>query len=376
MALENLSGPARAASLEKPERIPGLDALRGLFLVLMTVTHLPTRFSTYSHDAFGFVSAAEGFVFLSAFLVAHIYTPRLRQQGPAPVQKALWRRALFIYGAHLALLYVAFLLASFFSDRPAIYNVLSFFIDEPGRALVAAPLLVYEPPLFDILPLYAVFLALTPLVLEVMVRRGARFVLLPSALLWGLAQLGARAHGHALALAVFGEMPEYVFGAFDLLGWQLLWCLGLFLGVSKGTRASLAGALPRGLLPAAIATCLFFLGLRYAERLWGMSVDAPALLDKWRLAPLRLVNLGAWLIVLAQIGPKFGGALLARALARLGRESLAVFCAHVLLALGAFLLIDDADVGFELWQEFVVVPVGFLLLYGVALHRTAIRKIA
>ena len=42
-----------------------LDALRGLLLVLMTITHLPTRYSVYSSQIFGFVSAAEGFVFLS-----------------------------------------------------------------------------------------------------------------------------------------------------------------------------------------------------------------------------------------------------------------------------------------------------------------------
>lgn len=43
-----------------------LDALRGLMLVLMTLTHLPTRLSSPLGQPFGFVSAAEGFVLLSA----------------------------------------------------------------------------------------------------------------------------------------------------------------------------------------------------------------------------------------------------------------------------------------------------------------------
>ena len=55
------------------EHRPELDALRGLFLVWMTLTHLPTRFSDFVNQPIGFVSAAEGFVFISALLVGRIY---------------------------------------------------------------------------------------------------------------------------------------------------------------------------------------------------------------------------------------------------------------------------------------------------------------
>jgi len=55
------------------ERQTELDWLRGLMLVLMTVTHLPTWFSAHLGQPFGFVSAAEGFVFLSAYLVGSVY---------------------------------------------------------------------------------------------------------------------------------------------------------------------------------------------------------------------------------------------------------------------------------------------------------------
>jgi hypothetical protein len=43
-----------------------IDAARGLMLVWMTFTHLPTLLSTYFNQPFGFVSGAEGFIFLSA----------------------------------------------------------------------------------------------------------------------------------------------------------------------------------------------------------------------------------------------------------------------------------------------------------------------
>jgi hypothetical protein len=43
-----------------------LDAARGVMLLWMTLTHLPTLISTYANQPFGFVSGAEGFIFLSA----------------------------------------------------------------------------------------------------------------------------------------------------------------------------------------------------------------------------------------------------------------------------------------------------------------------
>ena len=62
-------------------RRPELDALRGLMLVLMTVTHVPTDYSVWLSQPFGYVSSAEGFVFLSAYLVGMVYTRISRSDG-------------------------------------------------------------------------------------------------------------------------------------------------------------------------------------------------------------------------------------------------------------------------------------------------------
>src|SRR5277367_5072949 len=72
----------------KLPRMPELDALRGLFLVWMTLTHLPTHFSDLVNQPFGFISSAEGFVFLSALLVARLY---IRQDAEVrrPLDRAI-----------------------------------------------------------------------------------------------------------------------------------------------------------------------------------------------------------------------------------------------------------------------------------------------
>ena len=70
-----------------------IDALRGLMLVLMTVTHLPTRLSDPLGQPFGFVSAAEGFVLLSAYMAARVYAGIALKQGIGAMRQAFWRRA-------------------------------------------------------------------------------------------------------------------------------------------------------------------------------------------------------------------------------------------------------------------------------------------
>jgi hypothetical protein len=69
-----------------------IDALRGLMLVLMTVTHLPTRLTDPLGQPFGFVSAAEGFVLLSAFVAGLVYSRiGYAARGPESMRIAFWR---------------------------------------------------------------------------------------------------------------------------------------------------------------------------------------------------------------------------------------------------------------------------------------------
>src|SRR6266481_5702841 len=63
------------------QREPELDALRGLMLTLMTLAHLPTQAQVITNQQLGFVSEAEGFVFLSAFLTGRIFARIANESG-------------------------------------------------------------------------------------------------------------------------------------------------------------------------------------------------------------------------------------------------------------------------------------------------------
>src|ERR1700751_1868145 len=119
--------------LPKPQRRPELDALRGLFLVWMTLTHLPTRFSDFVNQPIGFVSSAEGFVFLSALLVSRGYMRQALEDGTA-LRNKVWAGSLRTHAYHLLMLALAFTVAAAYAvttHRAAIYNLLDFYIAHP-----------------------------------------------------------------------------------------------------------------------------------------------------------------------------------------------------------------------------------------------------
>src|ERR1700760_5148365 len=168
------SASRRVLQVGKIQRRPELDALRGLFLVWMTLTHLPTRMSELVNQPFGFVSSAEGFVFLSAMLIAMLYIHQVTEDSEK-VRSKLWMRALRIYGYHVIMLAIVFTVVAAFAahtHRAAIYNLVNFYLAHPGTAIVGSLLLIYCPPLLDILPMYVTFLFLTPYILTYAVRRG------------------------------------------------------------------------------------------------------------------------------------------------------------------------------------------------------------
>jgi hypothetical protein len=241
---ESSSQAGGAAPRHDPRQIE-LDWLRGLMLVLMTLTHLPTWFSAHAGQPFGFVSAAEGFVFLSAYLVGSVYTRMGRKDGFAAMRGAVWRRAAKVYATHVALLLILlWVLVPLAASRGthAITDLASFYVLHPRIAVTAGLVLAYNPPLLDILPMYVVFLIASPFVLRRGAQHGWKGILVLSAAVWVVAQYDGGRHAYEwLTTAVSWPVPYSQTGAFAFLAWQLLWLLGLRAGALH-VEASDAGA--------------------------------------------------------------------------------------------------------------------------------------
>ncbi|HEV2275739.1 MAG TPA: OpgC domain-containing protein [Acidobacteriaceae bacterium] len=363
--------------LGKLPRVPELDALRGLFLVWMTLTHLPTRLSNLVNQPFGFVSSAEGFVFLSALLVARL-SIHMAEDDHGALHTKLWKRALRIYAYHLILLAMAFTVAAAYAvttHRVAIYNLLNFYLAHPFTAIVGSLLLIYCPPLLDILPMYVIFLALTPSILTVAVRKGWNVILLASGLIWLLAQFGLRTWIHNLVVRLTGlHIPLQETGAFNLFAWQALWVLAMWLGAESAEGKNPMQRVPGFVTAASAPVCLFFLGVRHA---WlGPHLTPQALglsLDKWQLGPLRMLNLFAFSFVVYWLRKYVTRAVMVEPFLTLGKASLEVFCAHLIFVfVGLALLYGEVSElhGIYAW---VLVAITFAALITVAL-REARRK--
>src|SRR5579884_3933337 len=219
--------------IPKPQRQPELDALRGLFLVWMTLT----------------------------FTVAAADAVR--------------------------------------THRAALYNLLNFYIAHPFVAVVGSVLLLYCPPLLDILPMYVIFLFFTPLVLTSAVKRGWAGILATSMAFWLFAQFGLRDVVHNVIVHVTHlPIPLQETGAFNLFAWQAVWISGLWLGAKSAVGEMPLRRIPGYVVTLSAVVCLFFIGVRHS---WlGPHLTQQALgmkLDKWQIGPLRVINLVTFTIV-------------------------------------------------------------------------------
>lgn len=355
-----------------------LDSLRGLMLVLMVMNHLPVRLSGAISQPVGFVSAAEGFVLLSAWLAGRVYTQRAQREGPAAMRRGLLRRAVTLHACHAALVLGLFCVVATLGtalQRAALTDLAAWFLEQPLLALPAALVLLYQPPLMDVLPLYVMFLLLSAPVLSFALRHGWGGVLAASAAVWALAQLGLGPALHAATLGWLGvPVPLHASGSFSPLAWQLLWFAGLALGArSAAPGASEAGPIvfPRGVVLAALGVATLGLVWRHAvgQTPFPGQGELNLLFSKWQLGPLRLLNLAALGVLVLHFGPRAVQTmpgLRVKALETLGRAALPVFCAHLVAVVAVLGL-----VGSEPWRnpwpvEALVIVATFVLLWGVA----------
>jgi len=223
-----------------------VDSLRGYFLVLMTLAHLPQhplqRFFSYT---FGYASAPDGFVFLSGMVSTWVYLRVRNQHGQRALEARVLRRTRDVYLVHILLLSATIAAA-------VLLNHASFQAEHPVQTFLSGSLLLYQPTFSDILPMYCVFLLFTPLVLDQMMKGRAWLVGVTSAALWLAAQWGIGDASHLV--------PWINLGTFNILAWQAYFVAGQYLGYRRLTAGE--GAVPKSRVLLAVCillSLLFFL---------------------------------------------------------------------------------------------------------------------
>ena len=324
----------------KTKRFIEFDVLRGVLLLMMSVDHSPSSLRRFTDQPLGFFSTAECFVFVSAFLAGMLFRKRAEKLGFAAARSSSIHRAGRIYRAHLVTLCFAFVLGSFFlSELPGIRNLLDHYLMDPWAAIGGSLVLLFRPPLMDILPMYVLFSFLTPAAFGAAQRWGWKTVLFVSFSAWLIAQI----HVRDMLVNSSKDLSFVQLGPFDLLAWQFLWVGGLFIGQRFLENKALL-PMPHLLRPLLVLAAIAFLFWRWISITSGPDpITQTWLFDKWHLGPLRLINFAVAASVTATFLKylnRWEAPL--RPFLLIGRHMLPVFCSQICLSV---LLIGRTESG-------------------------------
>ncbi len=328
----------------------------------IALTHLPTAASSWVNQPFGFVGAAEGFIFLSALFTGRIYFRIAERDGYGVMARKLWARTLRLYGYHALLLAFAFLVAvpiASHGNRPGLHNLLDFyFMAGPKQAVTEAALLIYRPPLLDILPMYIIFLLFTSVAILLARSIGWKPILWTSFFLWVLAQFGFRSAEHTVMMRYIPtRIPLNEMGSFDLWAWQFLWFVGVWLGVRWAKESLPIETWARRAAAPAVVIAVFCFIMR-RKVVHGLELGALEFLyDKWHLGPIRMLDFAAVAALLILSQPITKPAAI-RPLVLLGQSSLQVFCVHLLFCFAGLTLMGNASM-LNGWRQFALLGMTF-----------------
>lgn len=320
-----------------------LDVFRGLALLCIFIDHTPgNRLTSLTIRNLGFSDASELFVFISAYAAGLVYMARAERDGLASVRHRVWQRAAQIYGAHILLLVGVSLLAGWLTrtlNNPQFVQGLNVapFLEHPRGTLVAAFALAFQPTFMNILPLYIVLFVCFPPLLW-MARRSQ---LLAIGLSFGLYVVTREWQTTPWLANPFGSWQ------FNPLAWQLLFVIGVSLGVAAQQGRSLV---PRSRVLLGVAVAYVIWALWVGAGAWGYDGNAlalPHVLQILLLPVMDRANLSLWRLAhLLSLTYLVTGFLRAdshvlrwraiQPLVMLGQHSLPLFCVGVVLSIAGW----------------------------------------
>jgi len=354
----------------KSRRIMAFDLMRGLFLLIIMIDHIelyPSGWDIFTGKGRLWVSAAEGFFFMSGLLIGMMYKRRLAL-GMKFIFKKMWTRAaeLYIVGVGLTFLFLAW---AIFTGHAGIKDMPQPF--DWGHYSVQALLMRYTFGWADFLVRFAILMLIAPFVFFLVAKR-----------LWWLALAGI-----FTAWALRGQ-------GFTL-AWQLIFNLGIIIGFYwqeievkfRALKPKSRKIAKRSFAAAAAVTFLisyssvFVLSLLF--HLWGDNLlphwwqhiaydwgnwnyDIWLYADKWTMGPVRLALFFIWFPVLYWVIRRYEALINKRSfglLELLGQNSLFVYTAHAFIVFSFKLYLIPAKTNF--FQNFLITALGLILLVAI-----------
>ena len=308
-----------------------LDLYRGFALWLIFLAHIPgTLFNRITPWNYGFSDPAEIFIFVSGYANAYVYGRVMEQRGFVIAGAQVVRRAVEAYVAQI-FLFVIFIGEVFWLSHGtlALEDAANIRVvhERPEESILALLQLKFMPVNMNVLPLYVVVLAVSPVILWLLRKAPALALVLAAAVYAAANWFGYN----------FSSFP-HGYWYFNPLAWQFLFVLGAWCGMGAADWVWPLARSRLVLIVAAIyAVSVFVLflpwkGLNVAALLPGWSLYG---FGKTNLGVLRLLHFLAIAIVADRLIARDWPPLTWRVLQPLivcGQHSLEVFCLGVVLA--------------------------------------------
>lgn len=359
-------------------------------LISMLVSHLgkslpvgPTSSLVYKTAML--TDAASAFVFLSGLTVGLVYLEGWLEPALRHRRSAVTRRAWTIFTYHAVLVVGVTLLATFaqssgqhhwlfdaYGSAPLLFGALSVLMLAGGWCL-------------DILPMYVLFLFLSPAALSAIASRKRWIVALAAGLAWIVGQTGLLEYAWDSAEVGFGLNHQHIDLGLDFnrLSWSALYFSGLLFG-SAYTQGQLDLSRLRHprFVPAMLAsTATIALSMLLLVAYLGSIISEQFALFYWlanksTLGLLALLNffsalfMVTWLIVagpssamasMRWLGNGVTRIVLARPLVLLGEHSLPVFAFHIAGIYLFYWLVDTSRL--DAWTANAILLLGVLSLF-------------
>lgn len=343
-------------------RLIELDFFRGLVLLVIVVDHIGgSILSRVTLHAYALCDAAEVFVFLGGFATATAYAALAERRNESVARNRFLRRSLEIYRAFLVtaglMLLASAVLSALSIDGPNLATTdLDDLTSTPVAALRDILLLRRQPYLASVLPMYAFFALLTPMILPL--ARSKPWLLLTGSLaLWA---------GAPTITAYLPAAPDMHWD-FNPFAWQLMFVLGVLARcqpVYQRVRAQRLGWTVSVLaLAVVVAAAYYKLVAEQAPLEYSM---------KQNLSYLRAVNFLciAWLVAdLIQLGWAKKLAQWLPWIGLIGRKGLLCFIAGAVISLVVDSILyaaTDGYLDYPLGLLADAIAVGALLVVAVA----------
>lgn len=361
-------------------RILAFDLLRGLFLIVILIDHVelyPSFFDFLTGKGRLWVSAAEGFFFISGLLVGMVYKRRLTH-GMKFIFRKLWRRAaeLYIASVFLTFLFVAWALAA---NDPYLKDGLPLPFNWP-HVIFETLLMRFGFGWADFLARFAILMIVAPFVFWLAAKGKWKLVVIASIVIWAFR------------------------GQTFTLGWQLLFNWGILIGFNwyeiQGRYRKVASKDRQRIRKAFFVTAGITFVFSYASiyllnlfnYLWGLDYSSPALIEltnawnhvnydiwqfaqKWNLGPIRLALFFIWFPVLFYLVSKYGEGINRRTkniIEIMGRNSLFVYVTHAFIIF--ILKLYFIPVTTVFWQNFVITGLALAALIAITLVYSRLRE--